>query len=136
MKLVQLIAALVLAATGTAFAAEDHGHETKPLHGGVVVVVKDVEFELGSAEDYVRDMYVFSCWTGGLRISDVLTLNRIHIQGDHLVKKTKKGNSNTFSIKLPKRSKEILLKYMNSCTTRHESIFPPLKIHQKKFVQK
>ena len=54
MKLVQLIAALVLAATGTAFAAEDHGHETKPLHGGVVVVVKDVEFELVAKPDSLQ----------------------------------------------------------------------------------
>nr|MDP2192466.1 hypothetical protein [Rhodoferax sp.] len=54
MKLVQLIAALVLAATGAAFAAEDHGHETKPLHGGVVVVVKDVEFELVAKPDSLQ----------------------------------------------------------------------------------
>ena len=54
MKLVQLLAALVLAATGTAFAAEDHGHETKPLHGGVVVVVKDVEFELVAKPDSLQ----------------------------------------------------------------------------------
>ena len=54
MKLVQLLAALVLAATGIAFAAEDHGHETKPLHGGVVVVVKDVEFELVAKPDSLQ----------------------------------------------------------------------------------
>ena len=53
MKLKHLIAALSIAATGaafaatgTAFAAEDHGHETKPMQGGVVAVVKDIEYEL------------------------------------------------------------------------------------------
>ena len=54
MKLVQLIAALALAATGTAFAAAEHGHETKPLHGGVLVVVKDVEFELVAKSDSLQ----------------------------------------------------------------------------------
>jgi len=54
MKFVQLMAALALAATGTAFAAEDHGHETKPLHGGVLVVVKDVEFELVAKPDSLQ----------------------------------------------------------------------------------
>lgn len=54
MKLVQLIAALALAATGTAFAAADHSHDTKPLHGGVVVVVKDVEFELIAKPDLLQ----------------------------------------------------------------------------------
>ena len=54
MKLVQLIAALVLAATGAAFAAEDHGHATKPLHGGVLVVVKDIEYELVAKPDTLQ----------------------------------------------------------------------------------
>jgi len=54
MKLVQLIAALALATTATAFAAEDHAHAIKPLHGGVVVVVKDVEFELVAKPDALQ----------------------------------------------------------------------------------
>ncbi len=54
MKLVQLIAALALAATGTAFAAEDHGHEVKPLLGGVVAVVKDIEYELVAKPDTLQ----------------------------------------------------------------------------------
>lgn len=54
MKLVQLIAALALATTATAFAAEDHGHEIKPLHGGVVVVVKDIEYELVARPDSLQ----------------------------------------------------------------------------------
>jgi len=59
MKLVQLIATLALAATGAAFAAENHGHDPKPLHAGVVVEVKDIEYELLAKPDsmqlYLRD---------------------------------------------------------------------------------
>ena len=54
MKPMQHIAALVLAVTGAAFAAEDHGHETKPLHGGTVVVVKDIEYELVAKPDSLQ----------------------------------------------------------------------------------
>ena len=54
MKLVQLFAVLALATTATAFAAEDHGHETKPLHGGTVVVVKDIEYELVAKPDSLQ----------------------------------------------------------------------------------
>ena len=54
MKPMQHIAALVLAVTGAAFAAEEHGHETKPLHGGVVVVVKDIEYELVAKPDSLQ----------------------------------------------------------------------------------
>ena len=46
MKLVRLIAALAFAATGAAFAAENHSHDPKPQHGGAVVEVKDIEYEL------------------------------------------------------------------------------------------
>ncbi len=59
MKLKQLITALALAATGAAFAANDHTHNPKPLHGGVVVEVKDIEYELVAKPDavqlYLRD---------------------------------------------------------------------------------
>ena len=54
MKLVQLIAALALATTATAFASENHSHETKPLHGGAVVVVKDIEYELVAKPDSLQ----------------------------------------------------------------------------------
>lgn len=48
MKLHSLIAACALALVGAAQAADkhDHAHEHKPLHGGVVVETKDVDYEL------------------------------------------------------------------------------------------
>ena len=45
MKTQALVASIALALAGSAFAAGDkHGH--KPLHGGVVVEVKDMDYEL------------------------------------------------------------------------------------------
>jgi hypothetical protein len=41
-----LLAALALTLAGSAFAAGDHSHEHKPMHGGVVVEVKDMDYEL------------------------------------------------------------------------------------------
>lgn len=49
MKLQALIATIALAAAGIAHAAgekHDHAHEHKPMHGGVVVEVKDTDYEL------------------------------------------------------------------------------------------
>jgi hypothetical protein len=48
MTLRSLVAAITLALTGTAYAADkhDHAHEHQPLHGGVVVEVKDMDYEL------------------------------------------------------------------------------------------
>ena len=48
MKIQTLFAAVSLALAGSTFAAgkHEHGHEHKPLHGGVVVEVKDIDYEL------------------------------------------------------------------------------------------
>ena len=49
MKTSSLLVAIALTLAGTAFAAgdkHDHAHEHKPLHGGVVVEVKDIDYEL------------------------------------------------------------------------------------------
>ena len=49
MKTVSSLASIALALAGSAFAAGDkhnHAHEHKPLHGGVVVEVKDMDYEL------------------------------------------------------------------------------------------
>lgn len=48
MKPIHLIATIALGLSGFAFAAggHDHGHEHKPLHGGLVAEVKDMNYEL------------------------------------------------------------------------------------------
>ena len=49
MKTQAFLASVTLALAGSAFAAgdkHDHAHEHKPLHGGVVVEVKDMDYEL------------------------------------------------------------------------------------------
>jgi hypothetical protein len=49
MKTQAVFASITLALASSAFAAgdkHDHAHEHKPLHGGVVVEVKDIDYEL------------------------------------------------------------------------------------------
>lgn len=61
MKLISTTFALILMASGAVLAAEKHdlGHEDKPLHGGLVTEIKDVDYELVAKPDvlqlYVRD---------------------------------------------------------------------------------
>jgi hypothetical protein len=60
-KTLPLMAALTLFSAGAAYAADghNHGHEHKPLHGGFVTEVKDMDYELVAKPDvlqlYVRD---------------------------------------------------------------------------------
>ena len=49
MKKQAILASIALAVAGSTFAAgdkHDHAHEHKPMHGGVVVEVKDMDYEL------------------------------------------------------------------------------------------
>ncbi|WP_396270740.1 hypothetical protein [Ideonella sp.] len=61
MKPQALLPALALALVGSAFAAgqHDHAHEHKPMHGGVVVDIKDIDYELVAKSSliqlYLRD---------------------------------------------------------------------------------
>ena len=59
MKLLHPLLALGLAISGAAHAAGAHGHEDKPLHGGIVAEAKDLDYEFVARADrlqlYVRD---------------------------------------------------------------------------------
>ena len=61
MKLISTTFVLMLMASGVVFAADkhDHGHEDKPLHGGLVTEIKDMNYELVAKPDvlqlYLRD---------------------------------------------------------------------------------
>lgn len=59
MKLNILVGGALIALAGITHAAGDHGHEHKPLHGGVVVEASDMDFELVAKADvislFVRD---------------------------------------------------------------------------------
>lgn len=56
MKASHLITALLLASTGSAFAADkhDHGHEHTSLHGGIVTEVKDMDYEFVAKPDVLQ----------------------------------------------------------------------------------
>jgi hypothetical protein len=61
MKLATFVLAASLLASGTSIAAEKHIHndDHKPMHGGIVVESKDIDFELVAKPDllqlYLRD---------------------------------------------------------------------------------
>ena len=50
----QVLIALAVSISGTAFAADDHGHEAKPMHGGVTAQAKDVDYELVAKADKLQ----------------------------------------------------------------------------------
>jgi integrase len=72
--------------------------------------IVEVKLPTDSKTDLYRDMFVFSAYVGGLRISDVLQLQRVDFDGTYIhigIHKTKRQ----LSIKVPNKALEIINKY-------------------------
>ncbi len=56
MKLIHTLIAVIVSVSGSAFAADkhDHGHEEKPVYGGLVAEVKDVTYEFVAKSDKLQ----------------------------------------------------------------------------------
>lgn len=78
-----------------------------------------------SMKDIHRNMFVFSAYAGGLRISDILVLKWENYDGERILMQTKKTSS-MVSIKLPDKAQEILKIYQREGVKPEEFIFPIL----------
>lgn len=85
-----------------------------------------VELDEKSKMAIHRDLFVFACYTGGIRISDLLKMRWRDYDGERLkfiVKKTKKQHN----VKIPDFAKEIIIKYKSNENTPNDFLFPILK---------
>ncbi len=87
-----------------------------------ISMIKNTTFDLKSIEYHVKNMFLFSCYQGGIRISDLLLLKKKAIEKDRLnliMNKTKEPLNN----KLLDKSKEILNQYLGTIEP-DDYIFP------------
>jgi integrase len=88
-------------------------------------LVEDVQLTVGSKMNDHRNMYVFSSYGGGLRVSDVLMLKWRYFDGERVVitiHKTRKQ----INIKLPQKAIEIIKLYDHPKKQPDDFIFPLL----------
>ena len=95
--------------------------------------IEDLILKEDSMLNHHRNLYVFSAYSGGIRISDLLNMRWKNFTGTHLYFKVKKTNED-ICIKLPRKSLVILQFYKmyrkrEGAKPNPESfIFPLLKI--------
>jgi len=97
--------------------------------------LEKLELRENSVINHHRNLYIFSAYTAGIRISDLLTMRWKNFDGQHLYFTIKK-NQEDISIKLPEKSLALLKYYWilakkgkEECFIAPESyIFPLLKI--------
>lgn len=80
----------------------------------------------GSGIDLHRNLFVFSCYSGGLRISDLLQLKWQDYDGEYLTFTTQKTSDNR-SIKVPSIGRAIISLYEPKEKKATDYIFPVLK---------
>ncbi|KAA9331137.1 site-specific integrase [Adhaeribacter soli] len=91
--------------------------------------LEDLPLKPGTRKFHHRNMYVFAAYTGGLRISDILTLQWKHFDGERIIIDTQKTGS-TVSVKLPSKAKAILELYQKEGKGKQnpeDFVFPILK---------
>lgn len=80
-------------------------------------LITDSEFSLS------RDVYVFACYAGGMRISDILSLQWYQFDGERVVFRAVKTDEE-ISIKLPRKALAILAQFQTSDQDPMGFIFP------------
>lgn len=79
----------------------------------------------GTKMDVIKDMFVFSAYTGGLRISDILLLRWYHFDGKN-VNLTIRKTTTQLSVRVPNTGLDILKKYKRKNSASTDFIFPML----------
>lgn len=69
-----------------------------------------------------RNLYIFSAYTTGIRISDLLTMRWKNFDGEHLFFTIRK-NQEDISIKLPEKSLSILAYYKSLALSKKRDVF-------------
>lgn len=91
-----------------------------------VKLLEDVELQEGTFENHCRNLWLFSFYFAGMRVSDVFRIKWSDIQNGRLhyaMAKNEKGGS----LKIPEKALSIITQYRNDKRTKDDFIFPELK---------
>lgn len=91
-----------------------------------VTLIENAELPEGSFQNHARNLWLFSFYLAGMRVSDVLRLKWSDIQDNRLhysMGKNKKGGS----LKLPAKAFAIVTSYESEKQSKDDFIFPDLK---------
>ena len=88
--------------------------------------IEDVELPEGSFENHCRNLWLFSFYFAGMRVSDVLRIRWSDIQNSRL-HYTMGKNSKSGSLKIPEKVEKILSQYKGQLESKDDYIFPDLK---------
>ncbi|WP_103072299.1 site-specific integrase [Aquimarina sediminis] len=91
-----------------------------------IKAIEDLDLEKGTTTHHTRNVFLFSFYLAGIRISDVLEMKWNSIRDGRITYQMGKNNK-VDSLKLPIKVMKILEYYENDKTSNNDYIFPELK---------
>lgn len=91
-----------------------------------VTLIENAELPDGSFQNHARNLWLFSFYVAGMRVSDVLRLKWSDIQDSRLHYSMGK-NKKEGSLKLPAKASAIVMNYEGEKRSKDDFIFPDLK---------
>lgn len=88
--------------------------------------LEDAELPSGTFEDHCRNLWLFSFYFAGMRISDVYRIKWSDIQNGRLHYAMAKNNK-VGSLKIPEKALVLINQYKEQKRSKHDFIFPDLK---------
>ncbi len=88
--------------------------------------IEDLKFRAGSPQDHARNIWLFSFYFAGMRISDILRLRWSDFQNDRLHYSMGK-NAKAGSLKVYESANKILSQYAKDKNSSDDLVFPELK---------
>ncbi|OFY97566.1 MAG: hypothetical protein A2491_05110, partial [Bacteroidetes bacterium RIFOXYC12_FULL_35_7] len=88
-----------------------------------IEALENLALEIGSMKYHHRNMYLFACHAGGIRISDLIQLKWENFTGNHILLSTQKTGS-MISVKLPQKALAIIELYKSKDAKKDDFIFP------------
>jgi integrase len=96
------------------------------LTEGEIRTIEEMEFEKGTSIWHTKNIWLFSFYFAGIRISDVLAIRWSDIKNDRLYYEMSK-NEKPVSLKIPDKAIEILDAYRPDKQSKDDYVFPYLK---------
>ena len=88
--------------------------------------LEELKLEPGSYHNHVRNLWLFSFYFAGMRVSDILRLKWSDFQNERLYY-TMGKNSKGGSLKIPEKAMKIILQYENR-ERKNDLVFPELEV--------
>ncbi|MCP3928660.1 MAG: site-specific integrase [Bacteroidetes bacterium] len=92
-------------------------------------LLENVHITPGTIKEAHRDAFIFACYAGGMRISDICKLQWKNFDGQRIIMATQKTGS-MIIVKLPNKALDIINKFKKRPTVPENYIFPFLKTEE------